>query len=234
MKAAVVLACGCGMALAPLVYADGALPPLPYRYVNPPAALSGENQPPLSGSGAVNLSSGRSLAVRVFTADGQTGIFAQAGAFIARRSAKLLRIKITPAPPPESLPDQLVADGNAYLFSAVTVPGGRQVDLARAVQITVRWPHAPVALYVRISGRWSRTCSARQSVLSSTTMTCAVPALGLVVAATTQANNRVSFPSSPAPWLSRYLPIISAAALVLLTAALGFWATRPDRQERDA
>jgi hypothetical protein len=57
-----------------VAHADGSLPPQPYNYLHPPAALAGSNHPPQAEHVRLSADVGRSHGGFGFTGDGQAGI----------------------------------------------------------------------------------------------------------------------------------------------------------------
>src|SRR5262249_17569239 len=131
---------------------EGEAPPLPYRWVRPPANLPEPNQPPSSGSGDIALTPTGSQSASILTDDGQAPLILRFAAIAPRRGASAVTVKLAPldprsiAPPP----DKLVFDGNAYRMEATYNTGG-PVTLVKPATPVLRYPkHATVLL--RFSG----------------------------------------------------------------------------------
>ena len=133
---------------------EGEAPPLPYRWVRPPANLSEPNQPPAPGVGEIALTPTGSQSASVLTDDGQAALILRFGAIAPRAGASTVTVRITPldprsvAPPPANL----VFDGNAYRIEATYNTDG-PVTLVKPVTPVLRYPkHATVLLRSSGSG----------------------------------------------------------------------------------
>ena len=132
------------VALTPLAavgsaWADSTLPPLPYRYLHPPAALAGTNKPPSALRRVLPVTRGVVQPAFLFTPDGQAGIGFDAGALRPGSGAHSVLIEIRPLESPPGLPAPLAIDGNAYSFSARAQPGKRPVQVVKPFSLTLRW-----------------------------------------------------------------------------------------------
>src|SRR5579872_5867117 len=126
----VVPAIVCCVALAPGgAYADGSIPPLPYRYLHPPPALTSGNRQPTGVSRTLNVASGNLTA---FTPDGQAGISLEAQTL---GNAKQVAIRINPVNTPPGLPSDIAADGNAYAIVVQKLSNGRPSGLVTGLAI---------------------------------------------------------------------------------------------------
>src|SRR5207302_10038754 len=125
----------------------GALPPNPYHYLRPPAALAAENQPPAAGTRILTVEYMRHNSWVFFTPDNQAGIAATRGVFAMLPSTSEVEISIRPVQSPPGLPGGLVVDGNAYSFSAVQRPSGLPAALTGHVYVTLKYPHLPLDIY---------------------------------------------------------------------------------------
>ena len=190
---------------------EGEAPPLPYRWVRPPANLPEPNQPPSPGSGEIPLTPTGSQSASILTDDGQAALILRFGAIAPRAGATAVKVTITPldprsiAPPPADM----VFDGNAYRMEATYNTGG-PVTLVKPVTPVLRYPkHATVLLRSSGSG-W--VAQETHVVAGSLQMFGPTDALGVFVAAAP--------PSvSPAPW-ARYAVGAAAAGLVIVVAAV--------------
>jgi hypothetical protein len=187
---------------------EGEAPPLPYRWVRPPANLPEPNQPPSSGTGEIPLTPAGSQSASILTDDGQAALILRFGAIAPRAGASSVTVKITPldprsiAPPP----DTLVFDGNAYRMEA-TYNTGEPVTLVKPVTPVLRYPkHATVLLRYSGSG-W--VALETHVVAGSLQMFGPTDAPGIFVAAAPPG-------AAPAPWG----PYAVAAAILGLVIAL--------------
>ncbi len=218
-------------------WADGTLPPQPYRYLHPPPALASENYPPESGSATIGLAGGRSKAGFVFTKDTQAGVVVSAGALRAAAPATSILIRISPVETPSGLPQHYVAEGNAYTITATGQPGNTPVQVVHAVNLTLRWPLPPLAIYDYAGGRWKQLCYSDNATFTSSTMACPTKSLGTFTAVS---NPALTGGTPPAPisqsrfaWINRYIPLLVAVIVLLATAVLAFLAIRPDKNAKE-
>jgi hypothetical protein len=215
------------------VLADGSLPPLPYRYLHPPPALSHNNKPPLSGTGTFRAPGGTSPQLKQFTRDGLTGITATAGTF-RLATGKSLRIDIKPVETPSGLPSVYAVDGNSYAVSFSAQPGNGTVTVQKPFNLVVRWPHIPTAIYTYVSTTWRRICYSDKGVLAGFTLSCKANAAGIFAAVAPPTTTVVTAPNTPIvhsrfAWLDPYIPVLAAAALLLATTILLYFVVWPRR-----
>jgi hypothetical protein len=231
----VMLMAACWLWSANAARADGSLPPLPYRYLHPPAALAGGNESPTSAIRVIPADYLRAVtALAVFTPDAQAGISGGKGVIAVGRSAKAVDIRITPVDTPPGLPPQVAVDGNAYRISAVEQPGPGLARLTRPINLTLRWPHIPIGIYIYQAGGWRRVCYSDQAVVTTNTISCPIRSLGTVTAVTTPSNAGVPFPATPVSsgpftWLNRYIALIAALGVIGLCLIAAYLVTRPDK-----
>ena len=217
------------------VRADGGLPPQPYHYLHPPAALAGSNSPPQAGQFTFSAQSGRSTAGFGFTSDGQAGLSDSTGSFRVSPSATSVQVRIQPVETAPGLPAQVAADGNAYQIVALGEPGNLPARLIRRVSIILKWPHLPVAMYQYRSGTWRRVCFSDQAITSPSTFSCRASTLGIFVLVGTPSAVGGQVPTTPVSstrfaWINRYLALIAAAGVVVLAAVAGYFVSRPDKE----
>jgi hypothetical protein len=209
--------------------ADGLLPGLPYRYLNPPAALRSQNKPPLPGVRVLPSDYLRAVETwEVFANDGQAGVSGSKGDLKLDKSTSAVTIRLNPVPVPPRLVPQITNDGNAYRIAITEQPTGRTVTLVKPVNVTLRWPHVPVAMYEYHSGVWRQVCYSSQAFLTGQTITCHAPQLGIFVAvapASGAGSQPASTPPSSSP-LTRLIPLFAVAAVVALAAIGAFFITR--------
>jgi hypothetical protein len=210
------------------VLADGSLPPNRYNYLHPPAALASGNKHPASLDQVFSLAAVQSGEISGFTPDGQAGLSFDRQSV---HGVKAVRITITPVNTPPGLPSSVVADGNAYVISAVAQPGGQSLSFSTPAIVTLRFPHIPVGMYFYGAG-WKEICkNTSGAIITSTTITCQVRKLGLFVAATPPSNAGTgTSPPGPSNGFRPYVPILAALLLILAVIYLGYRATRPERK----
>ncbi|HKV44094.1 MAG TPA: hypothetical protein VJT32_05380 [bacterium] len=127
---------------------EGIAPPLPYRWVRPPANLPEPNESPETGQGSITLGASGSPSTSVVTGDGQAGVILRAGAVAPHAGAPSVEVTITPLDPGTLSPPPggLQFDGNAYRIEA-THPAGGSAALQAPVTVVLRYPrHATMLL----------------------------------------------------------------------------------------
>ncbi len=190
---------------------EGEAPPLPYRWVRPPANLPVPNQPPSPGAGDIALTPTGSQSASILTDDGQAALILRFGAIAPRAGASTVTVKLAPldprsiAPPP----DKLVFDGNAYRMEATYNTGG-PATLVKPVTPVLRYPkHASVLLRYSGSG-W--VALETHVVAGSLQMFGPTDVLGIFVAAAP--------PGAAPPSWGSYAVAIAIAGLVIALAAM--------------
>lgn len=190
---------------------EGEAPPLPYRWVHPPANLPEPNQPPSSGAGEIPLTPGGSQSASILTDDGQAALILRFGAIAPQAGAAAVTVKITPLDPRSiaAPPDKLVFDGNAYRMEATYNSDGPAI-LVKPVTPVLRYPkHASVLLRFSGSG-W--VALETHVVAGSLQLFGPTDRLGVFVAAAPPS-------ASPAPW-GRSAAAAAAVGLVIALVAL--------------
>lgn len=189
---------------------EGEAPPLPYRWVRPPANLPEPNQPPASGVGEIALTPAGSQSASVLTDEGQAALILRFGAIAPRPGASTVTVRITPldpgsvAPPPPNL----MFDGNGYRMEA-TYNTGEAVTLVKPATPVLRYPkHATVLLRSSGSG-W--VVLETHVVAGSLQLFGPSDRLGVFAAA---APSR----TSPLPW-PRYAVALAVGGVLLALAA---------------
>jgi hypothetical protein len=140
---------------ARLLY-EGEVPPAPYRWVHPPAALARDNQQPTGGTGQIGLNPTGSGSASILTDDAQAGIIFAHDAVAPQRGVTSATVTITPvdpdtvAPPPAGY----VFDGNGYRVVAV-YSNGRPVVLRGPVTPVLRYPRHATVLLRWSDGKWT-------------------------------------------------------------------------------
>lgn len=165
---------------------DGLAPLPPYRWVNPPAELARENQPPQPGRGTIPLTPTGSAYGSVVTGDGQVIVSASRDSFAPRVGEREVVVTITPlepatlAPPPRGLR----FDGNAYRVDVVYATSGVVAPLRRAATVVLRYPiHATELLRAEGSDSGWALVTSYPLPASQQIYTQAGPRLGTYVAA---------------------------------------------------
>jgi hypothetical protein len=221
------------------VLADGALPPIPYRYVHPPAALARENKPPQGIESTLPAHGGAASALRVFTGDGQVGLTAPAGTFRVPPGSGL-RISIQPLDAAVTLPGLTALDGNVYRLTVAATRNGGKVTVVHPFSLTFRWPHLPTAIYRSASlnggaaNAWARVCYSDQGTLTGFTLTCGSRLTGTYAVGTSPLNSTVRRPHTPIvrsrlAWLDPYIPILAAILVLIATSMLLYAVAWPRR-----
>jgi hypothetical protein len=239
---------GWGIAVFATAHADGSIPPQPYHYLHPPAALAGSNSPPTSGHLAITVKSGTGHGGFAVSSDGQVGVVVPEGAFRVAASdrasvAHSIDIWMRPVDTPPGLPAHtdvvgarpVVADGNAYQVTALAQPGNLPVKLARKISLTLKWPHVPIGIDQYRNRRWHQLCNSDHAIITTPTISCPTATLGIFVVVTTPLNAGIHIPvtpvsSTPFAWLNSYIPLLGAIALVVTAIILGYFVTRPDKE----
>jgi hypothetical protein len=220
------------LALPCVSFADGLLPPYPYRYLHPPSGLAYKNKPPVKQIRVIPADFLRALTrLSVFTNDRQAGVSGGKGTLALDHSATAAVIRITPVDPPSGLPSNLTLDGNAYQFSITGDPGGHPARLLRPVHITLRWPHEPTGLYVYRSGSWRRLCLASRHQVAPGTTVCPATSLGIFAAVTLPSNVPSSRGSKSGDQVRRDW-LIAALVVLVLCCGLGYLLWRRRAQSR--
>jgi len=189
---------------------EGEAPPLPYRWVHPPANLPEPNQPPTPGSGTIALTPAGSQSASVLTDDGQAALILRFGAIAPHAGASSVTVRITPLDPAtvSAPPSGLRFDGNAYRMEA-TYNTGDPIALLTSVTPVLRYPKHATMLLRFSSARW--TSLETHVVGGSLQLFGPSDRLGVFVAATPPT-------PAPGPWAT-YAPVAAAAAGVLATLA---------------
>jgi hypothetical protein len=109
---------------------DGFIPPVPYRWVDPPPELAGSNLPPASGRARIPIGPKGSATAFFATDDAQVTLSIPKGAFPARPGSKAVEVTIEPVDPAPagSLPGRLSIKGNVYLVRATSQPTGDRMQ----------------------------------------------------------------------------------------------------------
>ncbi len=127
---------------------EGSAPPLPYRWVRPPANLARDNQAPEAGTGTIALTPDGSASASILTNDAQAGVIFSRASIAPRPGATSARVRIAPLDPTSIAgpPAGARFDGNAYRVEA-TYATGEPAVLQKPVTPVLRYPvHATVLL----------------------------------------------------------------------------------------
>jgi hypothetical protein len=166
---------------ARLLY-EGEVPPAPYRWVHPPAALARDNQQPTGGSGQIGLNPTGSGSASILTDDAQAGIIFPHDAVAPQPGVTSATVTLTPvdpdtvAPPPPGY----AFDGNGYRVEAA-YSNGRPIALRRPVTPVLRYPRHATVLLRWSGGKWNMLDTKR--VQAALQIFAASDQLGVFVAA---------------------------------------------------
>jgi hypothetical protein len=136
---------------------EGDAPPPPYRWVQPPPNLSGDNEAPLPGAGTVMLAPTGSRPGSTTTGDGQASIVFPEGSIAPRAGESRVEVRVTPlspatlGPPPQGLRFH----GNAYRVEAFYATSRDPVALSRPATMVVRYPVHATELLRLAGGTWT-------------------------------------------------------------------------------
>jgi hypothetical protein len=217
----------------PATGVDGTLPPFPYRFLHPPPGLTRKNEPPTEAIRALPPDYAQAVNWFTFTPDNQAGIAAPRGAVAPEPGTQEIAVRVTPVDAPPGLPTGLALDGNAYRIYIRDEPSEHMARLRRPVNLTLRFPHEPVGIYVYRAGRWTKLCGEADSALTGATVSCPTRVLGIVAAVTLPANlGPASGRTGTSTWLGHHLAVVLGAGSVLLAAVLAYRARTLRRRTR--
>lgn len=198
----------------------------PYKYLNPPAGLSGQHRNPTSGVTAEQVKNGRFTVTTVQTKTPPTDA-PQAllqlgdGAVRVPPGIKTVTLTVRPVPPPSRITGG-VLDGNVYLFRA-TGNDGRQLALNPKVGGLLQLRKTGQELSARMelyqNGKW-----VPQSTLSF------VNACYLATDARRFGYYALIAPTHESVFLVRYLPLLIVALVILVLAITALIAIRLSRR----
>jgi hypothetical protein len=137
---------------------DGLAPNAPYLYVDPPPDLADDNQPPLEGTGVIDIVGRRSAASSVTTGDGQAQFVFPTGVFAARGKEKVVEITIVPIKPspPIDLGGDTAVVGNAYRVQAVYETSRDRAPAREEMTAILRYPFTGSYVVRREGNLWRR------------------------------------------------------------------------------
>jgi hypothetical protein len=125
---------------------DGTLPPQPYRWVDPPAALAADNEPPTPGTFDVALGPSGSKTAVFTTDDAQVTLILAKDALATAPDQRSVQVTITPlAAKDVGEPEApLLLAGNAVRIEAAYQPSGDAVDAvaAETARVVLVYPFA--------------------------------------------------------------------------------------------
>lgn len=203
---------------------DGLVGPAgPYRYLNPPRGLGAVHRNPTSGSTTERVTSGKFTESALQTKERVPQALLQLGdgAVKVPPGVTTVRLSVRPVPPPGPVSDG-VLDGNVYLFQA-TGNNGRALTLNPKVggllelRKTGQELSAQMELYN--NGRWIPL-----STLSF------VNAYYLATDARRFGYYALIGPRHESPFLTRYLPLLIVALVILVLVVTAFVAIRLSRR----
>jgi hypothetical protein len=121
---------------------DGLVPPVPYRWVEPPPELAQSNVPPQEQRFRVPLGAAGSETAVLTTDDAQVTIILAEGSFPPERGQRSVEVRVEPlgastVTPPEP-PTHI--RGNVYLVEATYLPSGEPVALAVETRVVLVYP----------------------------------------------------------------------------------------------
>jgi hypothetical protein len=199
---------------------EGIAPPLPYRWVHPPANLPDPNQSPQTGQESITLGAAGSPSTSVVTGDGQAGVILRSGAIAPRPGARSVEVIITPLDPGmlSPPPGRLQFDGNAYRVEATDAMGG-SVLLRAPITVVLRYPRHATMLLRSTGTGW--TPLEAHVVPGSLQIFASTDQLGVFIAAAPEGATGIS-------WIAAVA--VGAAIAGLLAALIAFAAGRRRRQ----
>ncbi len=201
---------------------EGEAPPLPYRWVRPPATLAEPNQPPESGAGAIPLTPDGSQSASILTDDGQAAVIFRSGAIAPRAGVTSVQATITPLDPARvaAPPPGLRFDGNAYRMEA-TYRDGTPISLAKPATAVLRYPRHATMLLRSAPDGWSQLDA--HLVAGALQVFASTDHLGVFVAAAPAVSQGI-------PWT--YVAAGAAVLGVLAAVAARGWRRRAGPRKR--
>lgn len=155
------VACCCPQTRPARPLYDGYVPPPPYRWVRPPAAVARSNQLPAEGRGVVALTPQGSAPAAVATDDEQAVVVFPKGAIEPRPGERSVEVRLTPLDPAGlgPAPPGVRYDGNAYRVTATYAISHRPAPLAAAVNVVLRYATGANVVLQRTGSGWTRLAS---------------------------------------------------------------------------
>ena len=136
---------------------DGLAPPVPYRWVNPPADLKADNQKPEAAEQDLALKPEGNEEASVATLDAQATLIVPQGVFVSTTGDKSVHIEVTPRDPAQygPPPPRLQYSGNAYELHATFQPSGAQAIPSREITVLLSHPVHATKIFLRDADRWT-------------------------------------------------------------------------------
>jgi membrane protein implicated in regulation of membrane protease activity len=188
---------------------DGFIPPPPYRWVRPPAAVAAQNQGPQTGAASIGFTGEGSEYASVATRDGQAIAIFGPNAFVPSPGESAVRITLAPLDPAmiSPAPAGLRVEGNAYRIDGTYAHSQRPVALRKPVTVVLRYPSGGTRILRFAGPTWTalRTTSFHMSLQ----MLADSDRLGIFAAA------------APAAGAAAFLTGLSRGALLAVWTALG-------------
>lgn len=224
--------------VGPAVGVDGTLPPFPYRFLHPPPGLTRKNQPPTEAIRTLPPDYAQAVNWFIFTPDNQAGIAAPRAAIVPEQGTQEIAVRIGAVNAPSGLPAGLALDGNAYEIYILNEPSEHMARLRRPVNLTLRFPHEPVGIYVYRAGGWRKICGEADSALTGSTISCPTRALGIVAAVTLPANlgpvpATRSGPEELLRWVGDHLALVLGLVAMLAAAIVVYLGRRIRGREHE-
>lgn len=203
---------------------DGLVGPVgPYKYLNPPAGLGSQHGNPTSGQTTEKLTNGKFTVSFVRTKERVPQAILQLGdgAVVIPPGVSSVTLRVRPVPPPGPIRDGDL-DGNVYLFTA-TSNDGRSLRLNPKVGGLLELRKTGQELSARVEqyegGQW----------ISRSTLGF-VNANYLATDARSLGYYALVAPAGQSSFLSRYLPLIIAAVVILILVITALVAIRLTRR----
>jgi hypothetical protein len=136
---------------------DGYVPPPPYRWVHPPAAVARGNQQPQDGTGIIALTPQGSAPAAIGTEDEQAVVVFPRGAITPLAGEPSVEVRLVPLDPAAlgPAPKGLRFDGNAYRVTVAYTVSHKPAALALAVNIVLRYATGANAILRRAGSTWA-------------------------------------------------------------------------------
>ncbi len=198
----------------------------PYKYLNPPAGLGPQHRNPTSGSTVEHVKNGKFTESVVQTKQAparapQALIQLGDGAVNLPSGITTVRLTVRPVPPPAPISNG-VLDGNVYLFRAIGNDGSSLTldpKIGGLLQLKKTGQELSARMELYRGGKW-----VPQSTLSF------VNACYLATDARSFGYYALIAPSHESAFLTRYLPLLIAAIIILVLVITALVAIRLSRR----
>jgi hypothetical protein len=121
---------------------DGLIPPIAYRWVDPPRALAAENEPPTEQRFELRLTPVGSETAVFTTDDAQVSLILARRSFPSEPGQRSVDLLVEPLAPsavePPELPLRIL--GNVYRLSAIYQPSGDPAPLEIEIRVVLSYP----------------------------------------------------------------------------------------------